>query len=740
MKTNFIKKFMLLTTAFAVAFGMASVALASGAVINNASGDLKTVRVSNYSAQPGAMSWGSTVNSAAGQTVSVGIYYHSSGDVAVQNLRIKLSPQTSGSSSSHTFTATLSADNATSVTDSATVNVIDAVQSISYIPTAVYWYPNQACKNNPGCQPTPLAFGQNGGELFGSGLLIGTIPAGWSTQGGITVQFKVSNNDVVGTVPSVTTYAATGLSDTSGSVTLKGFVNPNGTSVSAWFKYRRNGGAWVETTHQPIGTTAQNISKSLTGLPGGNYEYQAVANDIYHGDSKFFTLNGGGSPCDPCDPCGTHYPCSTGDNAPSVDTLSPTNIDTDSATLRGNLTDDGNDTNDIYFKWGTSSNNLSHTLNAGTKSNTGTFSKTLSGLNEDTTYYYKACADNSNGSDCGVVESFDTDSNGGCIDCCDSCPSNNDRPDITTLNTVAITTSTAVVDGYYNANGCSVTTYFEYGRTNNLGSVTGSTSRGNGSGSMAYAFTSLASNTTYYYRAVGTNCEGTTRGSIKSFTTRTGVVVDNGGTVFVGTGGGSQFIKLMIDNHRTTVRSGTDIAYDVSWENVTGSTLKNLVLEVNFDQMDVIDTDMGSITHDGHSVIVEIDSLGSHDTGEMTITTKTAGFLKDGEPIVAQAIMAFENPKTSATENAIAYDSDEFTTRGSTLGASIFGLGLPTSLGGWLIILLIILLIIVLARHFMRQNQTHVVMNNQAAHPVDAAPTQAAGNDYIVYRPTPPIK
>ena len=126
-------------------------------------------------------------------------------------------------------------------------------------------------------------------------------------------------------------------------------------------------------------------------------------------------------------------------------------------------------------------------------------------------------------------------------------------------------------------------------------------------------------------------------------------------------------------------------------------------------------------------------------TGEMTITAKTTGNLKDGEPIVAQAIMAFENPKTSATENAIAYDSDEFTSRGSTLGASIFGLGLPTSLGGWLIILLIILLIIVLARHFMRQNQTHVVMNNQASHPMDAAPAQVAGNDYIVYRPTPKV-
>lgn len=736
MKTNFIKKFMLMTAAFAVGFGMvASNAFAAGAAINTASNDLKTLRVSNYSAQPGSMSWGSTVNSAAGQIVSVGIYYHNSGDTTLQNLKVKLSPQSTGSGTGHTFTTTLSADNASSKTDTATVTIVGGSQSLSYIPTAVYWYPNQACANNPNCQPTSLPLGQNGAELFGSGLVIGNVPPGWATQGGITVQFKVSSNGGTNQDnPEVVTYAATGLSDISGSATLKGMVNPNGTSVSAWFKYRRNGGAWVETTHQSLGTTAQNISKSLSGLADGNYEYRAVANTTYEGTSKYFTIGDGGAPCDPCDACGVDYPCTTGEGEPDVDTLSPTNIDTDSATLRGDLNDDGNDTNDIYFEWGTSSNNLNRTLNAGTKSSTGAFSKTLSGLDSDETYYYKACADNSEGSDCGDIESFDTDSEVVRRD-------DTARPDVTTLSAYSIGATTAIVDGYFTANGCSTTTYFEYGRTNSLGSTTTSVNRGNGSGSMAYGFTSLSSNTTYYYRAVASNCEGVTRGAIKSFTTNNRVVVvDNGGTtVYTGTGGGSQFIKLMIDNHRSTVRSGTDVVYDVSWENVTRSTIKGLVLEINFDDMVAIDTDMGNISRDGHSVIVELDTLGSLESGDMSFTARTSGNLKDGNPVVAQAIMAFENPKTSASENAIAYDSDEFTTRGSTLGASIFGLNLPTTLGGWLIIILIILLLIVLARHFMRQNQTRVVMNNQVAHPVDVAPTQATGNDYVVYRPTPKV-
>ena len=718
-----------------------------------------------------------------------------------------------------------------------------------------------------------ISSAQESSLVGGSGFNIGALNAGWPSQGGIVAKFQVSNNQnincpsgthlegtncvpdtVQGQQPSVTTYAATGLSDTSGSVTLKGFVNPNQSATTVWFQYRKGNGSWTDTSHQSIGTSAQNISKSLTGLSGGNYEYQTVGQNQYgtiYGDSKFFTLNGGGG-CTTCDcngGCGTEDPsvttytatgvsdssgtatlrgfvdpnngssvtawfrysqdngswietshqsisgaqnisknltglasgdydfqaaarsqggttiygdtksfsingndncnsCSCNDNCgnntndPSVETLSATNIDDNSATLRGNLTDDGNDSNDVYFTWGTSSNNLNRTLTAGTKSSTGTFSKNLSGLNDNTTYYYKACADNSSGSDCGSTESFRTDSNGGnCTDCCDNC-NGTSRPDVTTLTSTSVGSTVAIINGYYNSNGCSTTTYFQYGRTNDLGSFVGSVSHsGDTSGGMAYVFSSLSPSTTYYYRAVGSNCEGVTYGAIKSFTTNTQTVfVDNTPVVTIG-GTGNQFIKLMIDNHRGTVRSGTDIAYDVSWENITGTTLKNLVLQVNFDQMTVVDTDMGNIAHDASSVIIEISTLDGHETGEATIVARTKGILKDGDPIVAQAIMAFENPKTSATENAIAYDSDQFTTRGSVLGASIFGLGLPTSLGGWLIILLIILLIIVLARHFMRQNQNHIIVNQAPApHPVDVVASPATGNDYIVYRPTPPIK
>lgn len=854
MKT-FLMKIVALITVLTAGLSFATPALAAGSFNPDPEG--LGVGILSVAISPtNHMGDYSTINAQPGDVVSVNIYYHNNGNAPITNTRMRISPASTGSGTSHTFTGTLSGDNAATITDTVSVHLSSA-QTLTFIPGSVRWFPNQSGVNGPG-SGLSLSSSQEAALVGGSGFSIGTLNTGWASQGGIVAKFQVSNatQPSQGQKPSVTTYSPTGLSDTTGSATLKGFVDPKGASTTTWFQYRRTGGAWTDTTHQSVGTTAQNILKGITNLSAGDYEYQIVAENQYgtaYGESKYFTINGGTGPCttcdctggcgnndlptvvtnsatdvsdtygsailrgtvtanassasawfkyrrnggswtetvhqyvgsnttniakgltglsdgsyefqavaqnsngtahgeskyftinnnDGCDTCSCDDSC--GNDNPSVETLSPTNVDENSATLRGKLTDDGNDENDVYFKWGTRSSNLNHTLDAGSRSSTGTFSKNLSGLDANETYYYRACADNSSGTDCGDVESFDTDSNNYCDnDCCDSDCNGNDRPDVTTLAATSIGSTVAVINGYYDSNGCSTTTYFQYGRTNSLGNTVGSVSHyGSSSGGMAYVFSALSPNTTYYYRAVGVNCEGTTYGVIRSFTTNTRTVVVDTTPVVTITGGGTgnAFIKLMIDNHRGTVRSGSDIPYDVSWENITGTTLHNLVLEVNFDSMTVIDTDMGSISHDASSVFIEIDSLAGHETGEATIVTQTKGFLKDGDPVVGQAIMAFENPKTSATENAIAYDSDEFTSRGSVLGASIFGLNLPTTLGGWLIIILIILLIIVLARHFMRQNQNHVIVNQASApHPVDVAPSPATGNDYIVYRPTPPIK
>lgn len=321
----------------------------------------------------------------------------------------------------------------------------------------------------------------------------------------------------------------------------------------------------------------------------------------------------------------------------------------------------------------------------------------------------------------------------------------NSAPSVSTLGTISIGGTVAVVDGYYSTNSCAVTTYFNYGRTQSLGQSTGQVNRGTGSGSMAQALPNLVPNTTYYYQAVGTNCAGTSYGDIRSFTTSNVTTNDTTITRYVTVttgGGGNSFIKLMIDNHRDVVRNGRSVTYDIAWENLTNTTLRNLVLEINFPgQMTILDTDRGAIEAKKSAVIYQIATLSGREKGEMSVSGEIDSGMKDGDPVVAQAIMAFENPKTSATENAIAYDADTYSIGGTVLGASLFGIGfLPGSLAGWLLILLIILLIVLIVRHFWHPNQTNVTVQQPVTPVIPTAPAPAAGAqhaDYIVYQPTP---
>ncbi len=92
---------------------------------------------------------------------------------------------------------------------------------------------------------------------------------------------------------------------------------------------------------------------------------------------------------------------------PTVQTISATNITTTGATLSGNVNSDGGAIVTARgFMYGTSANNLSQTVESG--SGTGSYTKALTGLSSNTTYYYKAYAINSIRTSYGEVMSFTT--------------------------------------------------------------------------------------------------------------------------------------------------------------------------------------------------------------------------------------------------------------------------------------------------------------------------------------------
>ncbi|MBW2630247.1 MAG: C1 family peptidase [Deltaproteobacteria bacterium] len=94
-------------------------------------------------------------------------------------------------------------------------------------------------------------------------------------------------------------------------------------------------------------------------------------------------------------------------------------------------------------------------------------------------------------------------------------------PAVTTGVASSITFSSATLNGTVNPSMESTTYYFEYGATTAYGSETASMDAGSGTGDVAVNvdITGLYVHTTYHYRIVATNSEGTTYGNDETFTT-----------------------------------------------------------------------------------------------------------------------------------------------------------------------------------------------------------------------------
>lgn len=707
-----MKKIIQTIFSFGLAVSMLAIAPLASAnySINNSPLDCRTVGIGNRTTGQGVANncWASSVSASAGQEVVVGIYYHNSGTSPAQNVTLKLTDVRN---------RTVLGNNTVSLTGSVLVNgtavKTETVSlSITSGTTGKIVYKNAAVYTNASGVNNPVS---NGADVFsGNGFSIGTLNTGTQNQGVFKIAFAIEpmtiidggGNNNLSQFPTVSTTNISGLQNATGTVTLNGYFNANGSSTSTYFRYRTVGGSWVNTPSQSHGNTSGNISRQVTGLANGNYEYQVCA------------TNSSGTKC--------------GKYNSSIDEpnfVIPFSI---SNTIVHNQCPSGSTWNGSVCVQNTTSCPSGSYWNGSvcvqdTSCPSGYYWSNNRCVRETPTCptgFYLS------GNVCRPIECPTGYVLSGNV--CVIQQPNYELASVATLAPISINGTAVAVDGFYGST-CPVSTWFEYGTTQNLGQRTNAVTRAVGQGSMAQSISGLSATTTYYYRAVVQNCVGINYGAVRSFTTGSvSPVVPR--PVVTGNGGGS-FIKLMITNNRDTVRQGREIAYDLAWENVSGRTLNNLVLEVNFpEQMTITETERGQITRSGNTVVLKITTLAPRATGEMTIYTQVRTGLRDGDPVVAQAIMAFENPTTQATENAIAYDADEYSSDTSGLGASLFGLGFfPTSLAGWLLILLIIILIVLAVRYFMRREVVATVAQAPVAPPYAGAPTQ----DYVVYRPTP---
>jgi hypothetical protein len=322
-----------------------------------------------------------------------------------------------------------------------------------------------------------------------------------TTQGSI-LSFTTGNGGGGNGAPTVFTNTATDVTQTS--VTLNGGVNPNGSNTTAWFEYGTSPSFGSTVNYQNVGSGNQliNIIGFLSNLNSNNvYYFRLVAQNSFgttYGNMLNFVTTGGGG-----------Y-----GSMPFVSTNSASNVNNYSATLNGAVNPNGTNAN-AWFEYGPTQF-LGYTTNfqsVGNNNNLNTISGYLSNLNPNTTYYFRAVAQNQYGTSYGTILSFNSSGTGA-----------GNQPLIITKTATYVYQNSALLNGSVNPNGAITTAWFEYGQTMNLGTVTNSQpmSGGNVYVDFSSAVTGLQTGTTYYYRAVAQNSYGTTYGTILSLTTTGG--------------------------------------------------------------------------------------------------------------------------------------------------------------------------------------------------------------------------
>ena len=183
-------------------------------------------------------------------------------------------------------------------------------------------------------------------------------------------------------------------------------------------------------------------------------------------------------------------------------------------------------------------------------------------------------------------------------------------PRVLTGSASSVTLNSATLNGTVNPNEEATTYYFEYGTSTNYGSTTSSASAGSGTSAVSViaAISDLISDTTYHYRLVATNSEGTSYGNDKTFTTVVLYVEPSGSC------GGNTPCYSTIQNAIGSVSSGATImiAQGNYGEDLFIETSNNFTLQGGWDSTFTTqssNTVFNSLTINGTSGTVEVDKV-----------------------------------------------------------------------------------------------------------------------------------
>jgi phosphodiesterase/alkaline phosphatase D-like protein len=192
-------------------------------------------------------------------------------------------------------------------------------------------------------------------------------------------------------------------------------------------------------------------------------------------------------------------------------TEAPTGITRTSATLNGSFTGNGSSAS-YYFKWALNPDFLTNSspsspADLGTPSGHTPVAVGLSGLQPQSTYYYRVVVTNSAGTSEGLLRSFTTQQY---------------VIDTTTKPATGLSQDGVTLNGEFFGTGESVEYHFEWGPTAAYGNKAPETPVDAGAASgptpVSVQLTDFEGSTTYHYRLVATNSLGISYGADETFT------------------------------------------------------------------------------------------------------------------------------------------------------------------------------------------------------------------------------
>jgi phosphodiesterase/alkaline phosphatase D-like protein len=417
--------------------------------------------------------------------------------------------------------------------------------------------------------------------------------------------------------PTATTDGASAVTVTG--ATLNGTVNANGSSTAVTFEYGLTTayGTTVTADQSPVtGSTDTAVSTAITGLTDGlTYHYRVAA------------VNAGGASY------GADMVFTAGTPPPTATTNAASGIGTTSATLNGTV-NANNASTTVTFEYGetTAYGRTASAIQSPVTGSTNTaVNVTVTDLLPNVTYHFRVRAQSNGGVTYGADMSFSTLA----------------APTVTTEPATAVSTSGATLNGTVNANGSSTTVTFEYGLTPAYGTtvtadqspVTGTTAT-----AVSHAITGLTINSTYHYRVVGQNVQGTTYGADMTFVTSppaTPTVTTDAATRVMQDG-------ATLNGTVNANNANTTVTFEYGLTTAYGTTVSAAESPVVGSANTTVSAAISGLTVNTtyHYRAVGVNAFGTVNGADMTFTTSTAPVVVT-EP--ASAVGA-----TSATLNGTA--------------------------------------------------------------------------------------